>query len=172
MTEFQFIDRKKRLIVRFIEIIFFSLSMFFIGFVARKYEKTLFENLFEIEKYWRTIGWIGIPISFLMYLFTQKIIKFRNGRLFLNDDRIELVTNNRKSTFLISNIDKMIISVDVPYDGDDRMDSQKASRLRFSSFNQKYDLEVSTRTKDELDNFGTYANNWKEKISNYKKEYK
>ena len=133
---------------------------------------TIFEDLFGFERYWRTIGWIGLPISCIMYLFTQKIIKFRNGIIILDDSKIELRAKARTSTFQVSNIDKMVISVDVPYEGDDRMDSQKGSRLRFSSFNRKYDLEVSTRTKDELDSFGDYINIWKEKITDLKKEYK
>lgn len=171
MTELQYIDRNKRLTVRLIEIVFASLSFFFLGCIYRKYDSTIYEDLLGFEEYWRTIGWIGLPISFLMYLFTQKILPFRNGKVILADDKIELLTKTSKSTFQISNIDNMIVSVDVPYEGDERLNSQKASRLRFSSFSRKYDLEVSTRTKDELDNFGNYVNNWKGKIKEFKKEY-
>ena len=172
MTEFQYIDRNKRLTVRSIEFLFGSLAFFFLGCIYRKYESTLYEDLLGFEEYWRIVGWIGLPISFLMYLVTQKILPFRNGKVILSEDKIELQSKGSKSTFQINNIDKMIVSVDVPYEGDERLDSQKGSRLRFSSSNQKYDLEVSTRTKDELDDFGNYVNNWKGRIKEFKKEYK
>ena len=165
-----YINRSKRLWTRVLQVVILGLLAFSLAAIYVKYEGegTLLEDLFGFERYWRTIGWVGLPVSFVLYLFIDHLIKYKRGKVLLSEDKIVLTEKHRRGTFHTSQIDSMRVIKDLPYEGDERTDTQKASRLIFYMDNRRYDLELSTPHKADIDNLRPVLHHWKHVLKDYK----
>ncbi|MDN5211939.1 hypothetical protein QQ020_07745 [Fulvivirgaceae bacterium BMA12] len=171
-VEFDYVNRQKRLWTRVTEIVFIGIIIFFYLCLRVKNGSTIVEEIFGVEKYWRTIGWFGIPTSFVLFLIIRQLTKFKNGKIILGSDKIELMIKGRQTTFYISQIDSMTVTKDIPHEDDSRFGSQKASRLTFSIDNRTYDLELSTPNNRDFDNLRPILKHWKDQLKGYKETYR
>lgn len=173
MIELPYVDRNKRIMVRAIEVgLCLPLGLFFLLCIYYKYDETILEQLFGLESYWRTIGWIGLPIVIILYVILGRIILTKNGDIKISADKIELSKKGHTETFYTSGISKMTLIKDIPYRSDDRSDSQKASRLIFNYQGLEIDIEFKTYKISEIEELGVISNHWKDIIKDYNETYK
>lgn len=174
--EFEYIDRNRRLTARVLRFVFYVLAFVFL-FVFWGYSKystkneTVFENLFSISKSWRIVGWIGFPLLILLNLYIPRLINYRKGRVILSKHQIEVFRRNTNHVFLINQIEKLKLIKDVPYKGDERSGTEKASRILFKSQGVKFDFEINIQSKTEFEDLIPIFKHWEKEISNYKVEY-
>ncbi len=172
-SEFAYIDRNKRLLAWTLQVIFaglvyISLMLFWTG----KVEWTLFEKWFSISKQWRIIGFILFPTSIYFSLFISRHIKFKDGKVHLSKDKIELKTNSKTVTILTNQITQLKVIKDMPYEGDTRLAPEMASRIILTTNSKSYDFEVNIETKKEFEDLTPVFKHWKNNIANYSVEYK
>ena len=173
MIELPYVDRQKRILVRAIEVgLFLPLGLFFLLCIYYKYEKTILEQLFGFENYWRTIGWIGLPVVAVLYVILGRIILTNNGIIKISTDKLVLSKKGHIETFYTSRISKIRLIKDIPYRSDKRTDSQKASRLIFNYQGEVIDVEFKTDKSSEIEQLGIISNHWKNIISEYIESYK
>lgn len=173
MIELPYVDRKKRLTVRFVEVaILIPLGVFFLMCGYVKYDETIAEQLFGFERYWRTIGWIGVAIAFILYVTLARIVLYKKGTVKIGTDKIEVSTRNGSLAYETSRITNLTFTKDIPYETDERTDSQKASRLTFNYQGRTIDLELRTYHKSDFDQLLPISKHWRENIQEYRETYK
>ena len=174
--EFEYIDRNKRLTARVLKLVFYVMAFVFL-FVFWGYSKystkneTVFENLFSISKSLRIVGWIGFPLSILLNLYISRFISYKVGRVILSKHQIEVFNRNINHVFLINQIEELKLIKDIPYKGDERSETEKASRILFKSQGVKFDFEINIQSKAEFEDLSPIFKHWEKEISDYKVEY-
>ena len=177
VIEFKFINRKLRILTWIIEFIILTpLGLFFLLCFWTKGSEvtnfTLLESFFGVSEYWRTVGYIGFPVTFFLWVVLPFYLLRKNGTIRISTEKIQLITKSRTIDFDTSLITDLILTKDIPFAGDDRSPAQQAGRLRFRYGSQLYDLEFKPKTIDDYKNLVPVSQVWKEKISGYKKVYK
>jgi hypothetical protein len=177
VIEFKYINRKLRLTTWVIEFVILTpLGLFFLLCFWTKGSEvshsTLLESFFGFSEQWRTVGYIGFPITFATWVVLPFYLLRKNGTLRLSTEKIQLTTKGRTTDFDTSLITKLAITKDIPFAGDERSPSQQAGRLQFSYGSQDYDLEFTPTTVNDYKNMIPITQSWKEKISGYKEEYR
>lgn len=133
---------------------------------------TLLERFFETDQYWRTIGYIGFPITFILLFIVPKIMLRKTGVLKVSYDKIELSDKGRNLVYHISSISEMTFTKDVPFKGDSRSRSQRAGRLQFTYGKEKCDFEFNPKTENDYKDLIPATQYWKENINGFKVKYK
>ncbi|MEQ8713467.1 MAG: hypothetical protein RIC80_10635 [Cyclobacteriaceae bacterium] len=173
VIELPYVDRKKRLTVRFVEVaILIPLGIFFLACGYAKYDETIAEQLFGFERYWRTIGWIGVAIVFILYVTLARIVLYKKGTVKIGTDKIVVSTRNGSLTYETTRMTNLTFTKDIPYETDERTDSQKASRLTFNYQGRTIDLELRTYYKSDFDQLLPISKYWRENVQDYKETYK
>lgn len=177
MIELKFVNRKVRLNVWVIQfIILTSLMWFFIICFYTKgsyeYKNTLLENLFDVDEYWRTVGYIGFPITLILLFVVPKYMLRKTGILKVSNEKIEISDKGRNSVYYTSSISEMIFTKDLPFKGDDRSRSRKAGRIQFKYGSEKCDFEFNPKTENDYKNLIPVTQYWQENITGFKVKYK
>lgn len=171
------IDRQKR--IRNKVITYFGLlpiGLFSIGcFYIPRYSgtrQTIFEREFDFESYWRIIGPLGLLAVGVTYILLDKLLPFKKGTLRLTKGKISINSGEKISEFQTESLKDFEFKTDVPFDTDDRHDFQKASVLKFRVNNKKFEFEVCTETRTELEALTPIVKAWKESNREFRYGYK
>lgn len=171
-VEFIYINRIKRRVVRIIQLFILTpITLFFMMGVNRKYGSTLQEDLFGVPEYWQWISIVGLILMFFPYFFLYMILKVKNGRLIFQHDKIQILNYDRiKSEYLIKDISNVHLEKDIPFKGDERFSSQKASKLSFNHKGKNVKIEFTANEPSSYQQLNDYLN--KEYISDFKESYR
>nr|WP_319401859.1 hypothetical protein [uncultured Carboxylicivirga sp.] len=176
--KFNYIDRKRRLTARLLQVT--SLVLTFIFFFLFQWiyieygEKdiTVFEWLFGINEIWRVVGWIGFLISFVVFISIPRLVPFRNGQIYLSKEKIEVISKKINQSFEIRLIEELKVIKDLPYEGDERYETEVATQIIFCIQNLKYDFEIEIFSLKDFENLTPIFKHWQDVIKLYKVEYK
>ena len=172
MIELKYIDRRKRRILRTLQLsVFGPFQIFFLTCIYAKYGQTLPEQFLGLETYWRTIGWFGLITFFVLDLFLWKFMIDKNGKIRFSESKIEVESKRHFESYSIAHIEDLVLSKDVPYKNDERSISQKASRINFNYLGEKIDLEFRMDKKSDFEAFLAISEFWKSRIAGYKVKY-
>lgn len=176
--EFIYIDRKKRVMYLRLNYMLSALMILFATFFWRwgrssTSETTIIEDFFEVEPYFRWIGWIGFSLCALLnYVLLPKIIRYQGGTMMLSKEGIEVLDKNVQRKLTLEEIKGIILTKDVPYEGDRRMDSQRGSRIQVFTKEGNYDWELKIESKKEFEELIPILNHWKDKVAEVQIKYK
>ena len=90
----------------------------------------------------------------------------------LSKEGIEVLDKNIQRKLTLEDIKGIIITKDVPYEGDRRMDSQRGSRIQVFTKEGNYDWELKIESKKEFEELIPILNHWKDKVAEVQIKYK
>lgn len=116
-----------------------------------KYGTTIWEDMFDISTEWRSMFIVGLPVSFALFLFMGKIIKYKNGQLIITINHIMLSASNKYLVVPYHEVLSMVLIKDVPFRDDDRTDSQKATTMVINTTKGKKEIEIELNDRQTLE---------------------